>query len=116
MLGIKDAFLAELSKTVIEVSKDAYPELADKKEHIFATLNKEEENFNKTIDTGLTKLNDIINDMKQNNEKVMSGENAFKLYDTYGFPLDLTIEILEEKGLEVDGEGFDKAMKKQKKA
>ena len=114
LLGIDGMFLAKLSKTVIEVSKDAYPELLENQEHIFATLNKEEENFNKTIDTGLTKLNDIINDMKQNNEKVMSGENAFKLYDTYGFPLDLTKDVAEEAGFEVDEEGFNSCMQVQR--
>jgi len=114
MLGIKDMFLAELSKTVIECSKDAYPELLEKQEHIFATLNKEEESFNKTIDQGLAILNTFIAEIKEKNEKELSGENAFKLYDTYGFPLDLTKEILEEAGITVDEAGYTECMNLQR--
>ncbi len=114
LLGIKGSFLAELSKTVIEVSKDAYPELADKQEHIFATLNKEEENFNRTIDQGLSILGSFVDDIKKSGESKLSGENAFKLYDTYGFPLDLTKEILEEEGMTVDEEGFNSCMQIQR--
>ncbi len=115
MLGIKDMFLAELSKTVIEVSKDAYPELLEKKEHIFATLNKEEESFNKTIDQGLNILGTFIDELKTSGKTELSGENAFKLYDTYGFPLDLTKEILEEAGLSVDEAGYTECMELQRK-
>lgn len=114
LLGIKGSFLAELSRTVIEVSKDAYPELADKQEHIFATLNKEEENFNRTIDQGLSILGSFVDDIKKSGESKLSGENAFKLYDTYGFPLDLTKEILEEEGMTVDEEGFNSCMQIQR--
>ncbi len=114
MLGIKDMFLAELCKTVIECSKDAYPELLDKQEHIFATLNKEEESFNKTIDQGLAILGGYVDDMKSKGEKELSGENAFKLYDTYGFPLDLTKEILEETGMTVDEDGYKECMEIQR--
>ncbi len=115
MLGIKDMFLAELSKTVIEVSKDAYPELLEKKEHIFATLNKEEESFNKTIDQGLAILGTFIEEIKKAGKSELSGENAFKLYDTYGFPLDLTKEILEEAGLTVDEAAYTECMNLQRK-
>ncbi|MDD6328684.1 MAG: alanine--tRNA ligase [Lachnospiraceae bacterium] len=114
LLGIKGCFLAELSKTVIEVSKDAYPELLEKQEHIFATLNVEEENFNKTIDQGLAILNTYIEEIKEAGEIKLDGERAFKLYDTYGFPLDLTTEILEEAGIAVDEAGFAACMKEQK--
>lgn len=114
LLGIKDAFLAELSKTVIECSKDAYPELEEKKEHIFSILNTEEENFNKTIDQGLSILNGYIDETKSEESKTLSGEKAFKLYDTYGFPLDLTKEILEEAGIEVDEDGFNSCMEEQR--
>ena len=114
LLGIKDAFLAELSKTVIECSKDAYPELEEKKEHIFATLNTEEENFNKTIDQGLSILTGYTDEMKDSGDKVLSGDKAFKLYDTYGFPLDLTKEILEESGISVDEAGFNACMDEQR--
>ncbi len=115
MLGIKDMFLAELSKTVIEVSKDAYPELLEKKEHIFATLNKEEESFNKTIDQGLAILGSFTDELKSSGKTELSGENAFKLYDTSGFPLDLTKEILEEAGLTVDEAGYTECMELQRK-
>ena len=114
LLGIKGSFLAELSKTVIEVSKDAYPELLEKQEHIFATLNTEEENFNKTIDQGLSILNGFVDDIKANGSKMLSGQDAFKLYDTYGFPLDLTKEILLESGIEVDEDGFHECMQEQR--
>lgn len=114
LLGIKGSFLAELSKTVIEVSKDAYPELADKQEHIFATLDKEEENFNRTIDQGLSILGNFVDEIKKSGSNKLSGENAFKLYDTYGFPLDLTKEILEEEGMTVDEEGFNSCMQIQR--
>ncbi|MBQ8318926.1 MAG: alanine--tRNA ligase [Lachnospiraceae bacterium] len=114
MLGIKDMFLAELCKTVIECSKDAYPELLEKQEHIFATLNKEEESFNKTIDQGLAILSGYVEDMKSKGENQLSGENAFKLYDTYGFPLDLTKEILEETGMTVDEDGYKECMEIQR--
>ena len=114
LLGIKGSFLAELSKTVIDVSKDAYPELADKQEHIFATLNKEEENFNRTIDQGLSILGNFVDEIKKSGSNKLSGENAFKLYDTYGFPLDLTKEILEEEGMTVDEEGFNSCMQIQR--
>ncbi len=114
LLGIEGKFLAELSKTVIEVSKDAYPELEEKKAHIFTCINTEEENFNKTIDQGLDILNGFIDELAEKGSKVLSGRDAFKLYDTYGFPLDLTTEILEEKGISVDTEGFNEAMNNQR--
>lgn len=113
-LGIKGEFLADLSKTVIELSKDGYPELEDKKTMILKVLGEEEDKFNKTIDQGFSILSDMEQEMKQKGETKLSGENAFKLYDTYGFPLDLTKEILEEKSLGVDEDGFAAAMKKQK--
>ena len=114
LLGIEGRFMPELSKTVIELSKDGYPELEEKKAMILKVLAEEEEKFNKTIDQGLAILADMEGEMSAKNETVLSGENAFKLYDTYGFPLDLTIEILEEKNLTVDEEGFQAAMKEQR--
>ena len=114
LLGVKGQFLAKLSETVIESSKDGYPELEEKKSMIFKVLTEEENKFDKTIDTGLSILADMEEEMKAKNEKTLSGENAFKLYDTYGFPLDLTQEILEEKGFDVDEDGFKKAMKVQR--
>lgn len=114
LLGVDGIFLSDLSKTVIEGSKDGYPELDEKKSMIFKVLTEEENKFNKTIDTGLSILADMESEMESKGEKMLSGDNAFKLYDTYGFPLDLTMEILEEKGFSVDGEGFKKAMDVQR--
>ena len=114
LLGIEGKFLAKLSETVIEGSKDGYPELDEKKEFIFNVLTQEEDKFDKTIDQGLHILSVMQEEMNQAGEKVLSGENAFKLYDTYGFPLDLTKEILEEKGYGIDEEGFQVAMEKQR--
>lgn len=114
LLGIEGRFLAELAQTVIAVSKDAYPELEEKKAHIITCIHTEEDNFNKTIDQGLMILNGLVDELKQNGRTVLSGEDAFRLYDTYGFPLDLTTEILEETGMSVDTEGFKKAMDVQR--
>ena len=114
LLGIQGTFLAELSKTVIALSKDGYPELEERKDMIFKVLTEEENKFNKTIDLGLTILADMEDEMNKKGEKTLSGENAFKLYDTYGFPIDLTKEILEEKGFSVDEDGFTARMKEQK--
>ncbi|MBR3537938.1 MAG: alanine--tRNA ligase [Eubacterium sp.] len=114
LLGIKGAFLHDVAATVIENSKDAYPELEEKKAHIFSVLGKEEENFNKTIDQGLGILADYKKEMSAAGEKQLSGEKAFKLYDTYGFPLDLTREILAEEGITVDEEGFTACMEEQR--
>ena len=113
-LGIEGQFMAGLAATVIELSKDGYPELEDNKAMIFKVLEQEEDKFNKTIDQGLSILNDRIADMQAKGEKILAGADAFKLYDTYGFPLDLTREILEEKGYGVDEDGFAAAMKEQK--
>ncbi len=114
LLGIEGRFLAKLSETVISTSKSGYPELEDRKEFIFNVLNVEENNFNKTIDLGLEILQELEEKMAASGEKILGGADAFKLYDTYGFPLDLTKEILEEKGYEIDEEGFETCMKEQR--
>ena len=114
LLGVVRSFLAELANTVIEECKDGYPELFDKKDYILKLLSIEEEKFNKTIDQGLSILSDMQEEMEEKNQKVLSGDNAFKLYDTYGFPIDLTKEILEEKGYTVDEAAFKKAMEVQR--
>ena len=113
-LGIDGLFLSKLAQTVIDSSKDGYPELEEKKELILKVLTTEEENFNKTIDQGLKILSDMEDSLKKTSGTTLDGNDAFKLYDTYGFPIDLTIEILEEKGFKVDMQGFEAAMKKQK--
>lgn len=114
MLGIDGIFMAELAKTVISESKDGYPELEEKKDFILKVLAQEEEKFAKTIDQGLAILEEMEKEMIASGSKVLSGDNAFKLYDTYGFPMDLTSEILEEKGFTIDEDGFKKAMEVQR--
>ena len=114
LLGIQGEFLAKLSETVMAESHTGYPELLDRKDYIIKLITVEEQNFNKTIDQGLAILNTMMEDLQKSGEKVLSGENTFKLYDTYGFPIDLTIEILEEKGFSVDEDGFKKAMENQR--
>lgn len=114
LLSIDGKFLAKLGETVIETSKDGYPELEEKKEFIFKVLTQEEDKFSTTIDQGLSILADMQKEMKEQGITVLSGENAFKLYDTYGFPIDLTEEILEEQGLTIDKEGFQAAMEEQR--
>ncbi len=114
LLGIKGEFLAELSKTVIANSGDAYPELIDKKDYILKILTIEENSFYKTIDKGMELLKADIAEMKKEGQTVMSGEKSFRLYDTYGFPIDLTKEILEEEGFGLDENAFVEEMKQQK--
>lgn len=114
LLGIDGKFLAKLSATVIEGSKDGYPELEEKKEFIFKVLTQEEDKFNKTIDQGLSILASMQDEMKEAGKTVLSGADAFKLYDTYGYPLDLTKEILEEAGYTIDEEGFKASMEEQR--
>jgi len=114
LLNIQGEFLVTLTKTVIEGSRDGYPELEEKREFIFNVIAKEEEQFNKTIDQGLSILAEMEVQMLATKAKILSGAEAFKLYDTYGFPIDLTKEILEEKGYTVDEEGFAKAMEVQR--
>ena len=114
LLGIPGKFLAELSLAVIEGSKDGYPELDEKRDFIYKVLSQEEDKFNKTIDQGLSILASMQEEMKANGDRMLSGEHAFKLYDTYGFPLDLTKEILEEAGYEIDEAGFQAAMQEQR--
>ena len=115
LLGIEGTFLAQLSNTVIAMSKDGYLELEENKDMIHSVLTEEEKRFNKTIDQGLAILSNMEEEMKQKGEKTLSGQNAFLLYDTYGFPLDLTKEILQEKGISVDEEGFQAEMEIQRK-
>ncbi|MCM1325378.1 MAG: alanine--tRNA ligase [Bacteroidales bacterium] len=114
LLGVDGKFLADLSKTVIHECKDGYPELEEKKDFILNVLTQEEDKFDKTIDQGLGILGEMEEEMKASGVKELSGENVFKLYDTYGFPVDLTEEILAEKGFGIDQAGFDACMKEQK--
>jgi alanyl-tRNA synthetase len=111
LLGINHPFLSEVVDTVINENKIAYPELVEKAQYIKKMVKNEEENFAKTIEKGLDLLNSIIN---ESTDKTLSGEDAFRLYDTYGFPIDLTREIIAEKGMVVDEEGFTRLMNEQR--
>ena len=115
LLGIEGPFLEKLSETVIEGSKDGYPELEEKKTFILNVLHNEESQFNKTIDQGLKILAELEAEMKEAGKSVLGGSDAFRLYDTYGFPIDLTKEILEEKGYTIDEDGFKEEMEVQRK-
>lgn len=114
MLGIKDTFLNKLADTVIENSKKGYPELEDKKTFIKKVLLEEEERFAKTIDQGLSILKELCTKLHDEKKNILSGEDVFKLYDTYGFPVDLTAEIISEHNFTYDKEGFDKCMEEQR--
>lgn len=114
LLGIKGEFLTNIIDKVIDTYKVEYEELATNRDKIKEIIKDEEDRFQKTIDQGLQRLEDLISDMEEENKDVLNGEEAFKLYDTYGFPLDLTKEILEEKNLKVDEEVFNEQMNIQK--
>ncbi len=114
LLGIEGRFLPGIAEVTIGESCDAYPELREKKEYILKVISMEEERFNTTIDAGLRILDDVMHAVKEKNETVLSGADVFKLYDTYGFPYDLTREIAEENGLSVDGETFTVLMNEQR--
>ena len=113
LLGIKGTFIHQVVDTVIDENKSAYPELEEKRDYIKSWVLTEEESFEKTVDQGLLILNDYINEIKIKRQYAV-GENAFKLYDTYGFPIDLTVEILQESGLEADIETFSQLMQQQR--
>ena len=117
LLGIDHPFLYQVCETVIAENASAYPELVEKKDYIIKVLKVEEERFSKTIDQGMEILNSIMDKISadQINQAVFSGEDAFRLYDTFGFPIDLTKEILAERGLPIDEEGFFRLMGEQKK-
>ena len=114
LLGINRAFLCELCEVVIGENINAYPELGEKKDYILKVIGNEEERFDATIDSGLSILTTIIKDTKAAGKTVVAGEDVFKLYDTFGFPLDLTREIILENGLEIDEDAFNALMKEQK--
>lgn len=113
-LGIKDAFLCNLCDIVIRDSKAAYPELEAKKEYIKKVIKIEEDKFRETLDSGMEILNGFVSELKESNEKVLKGADGFKLYDTFGFPMELTKEILEDEGLSLDEDAFHEEMKVQR--
>jgi len=114
LLGVNDPFLYEVCATVVGENKGHYPELAERQDYITKIIRVEEENFAKTIDGGLKIFGDMMAAHEEKGEKVFSGADAFKLYDTYGFPIDLTIEMVEEKGMTVDQDEFRKQMDEQR--
>ncbi|MBQ6901916.1 MAG: alanine--tRNA ligase [Oscillospiraceae bacterium] len=114
LLGIQGTFLHDVCDTVIHESCGAYPELSEKAEYIKKVISMEEEGFNRTIDAGLSILEEMMKKLEASDGKVLSGDDAFKLADTFGFPIDLTLEILEEKGLSVDRERFDACLNEQR--
>lgn len=114
LLGIKGLFLKEVVDAVVENYGGNYPVLVENKDYITKIITLEEERFNETIDSGMNILNGYIEELEVEKSKVLSGEKAFKLYDTYGFPIELTEEILEEKGMSVDNEEFKKEMEAQR--
>lgn len=114
LLGIKGLFLKDIVKSVVENYGTAYPKLVEDEAYVEKIVSLEEERFNETIDSGMNILNDYITDLVKNNKSELDGELAFKLYDTFGFPIELTQEILEEKNMTVDLEGFKKAMNNQR--
>jgi len=114
LLGVVRPFLFEVCETVIANSEGSYPELREKAQYITNVIRSEEENFNKTIDAGMKIFGEMLTGHKEKNESVFSGADAFKLYDTYGFPIDLTIEMIEDEGMTVDTEGFKALMQEQR--
>ena len=115
LLGIKEPFLYQVCDTVVAESGQAYPELIEKQDYIRRVIRIEEENFDKTIDAGTGMLLDLADKLETEGKTVLSGEDAFRLYDTYGFPLDLTVEMLAERGMRVDEAGFTQEMDAQKR-
>ncbi|WP_459480636.1 alanine--tRNA ligase [Clostridium saccharoperbutylacetonicum] len=113
-LGINDAYLCNLCDVVIRDSKEAYPELEAKKEYIKKVIKIEEDKFRETLDSGMEILNGFIGELKENKETVLKGADGFKLYDTFGFPMELTKEILEDEGLSLDEDAFNEEMKIQR--
>mgnify|MGYP005778476087 FL=1 len=114
LLGVNEPFLYEVCDTVIHENEGHYPELRERQDYITKVIRTEEENFARTIDGGLKIFNDMLEGHKAGGETVFSGADAFKLYDTYGFPIDLTIEMVEEQGMTVDQAAFQKLMQEQK--
>ena len=114
LLGVEGGFLYKVVATVVNENKGAYPDLIEREAYITKVIRVEEENFDKTIDAGLRIYNGMLSEHKEKGETVFSGADAFKLYDTYGFPIDLTIEMAEDEGMTVDEEGFRALMEEQR--
>ncbi|MFR7349137.1 alanine--tRNA ligase [Peptoniphilus sp.] len=115
LLGIKRAFLSEIADLIIDSWSVEYNDLVENREKIKEVIRIEEEKFLETIDQGMNILGSYLEELDKENKKILPGDKAFKLYDTYGFPIDLTIEILEDQGYEVDRSGFDENMEEQRR-
>ena len=114
ILGVKGTFLHEVCETVIAENKTAYPELEEKKTYICKVIKNEEESFAKTVDNGFALLTEVLDTLEANGGKIVAGEDVFKLSDTYGFPIDLTLEIAAERGFEIDRARYDELVKEQR--
>ena len=114
LLGVNEPFLYKVIDTVIHENECQYPELREKQDYITRVIKTEEENFARTLDAGMKIFSDLLNEHKAKGENVFSGADAFKLYDTYGFPIDLTIEMCEDEGMSVDEDGFKALMEEQR--
>ena len=114
LLGVNDPFLYQVVDTVIHENEGQYPDLREKQTYITKVIRTEEENFGRTIDGGMKIFSDLLAEHKQKPEKIFSGADAFRLYDTFGFPIDLTMEMAADEGLSVDENAFQKLMKEQK--
>jgi len=114
LLGVREPFLYKVADTVIHENESAYPELVQRRDYIVKTIRVEEERFARTIDAGLDQVNSILEKLAAEGKTVFSGEDAFRLYDTFGFPIDLTRELCEERGITVDEEGYKALMEKQR--
>ena len=114
LLGVNEPFLYTVCDTVIHENEGHYPELRERQDYITKVIRVEEENFAKTIDGGLKIFNDMLKGHQEKGEKTFSGADAFKLYDTYGFPVDLTLEMVEEQGMTLDEDGFKQLMEAQR--
>ncbi|MCI8843010.1 MAG: alanine--tRNA ligase [Oscillospiraceae bacterium] len=114
LLGVNEPFLYQVCDTVIHENEDHYPELRERQGYITKVIRVEEENFARTIDGGMSIFNSMLSGYQEKGENVFSGEDAFKLYDTYGFPIDLTVEMVEEQGMTVDQDGFHRFMEEQR--
>ena len=114
LLGVREPFLYKVADTVIHENESAYPELVQRRDYIVKTIRVEEERFARTIDAGLDQVNSILEKLEAEGKNVFSGEDAFRLYDTFGFPIDLTRELCEERGITVDEEGYKTLMEKQR--
>lgn len=114
LIGIKDEFLSKVVQVVVDQMKEAYPELAEKRDYIIKIISLEEKRFQATLELGLNLLGELLDRLEKEGKTVLPGGEVFRLYDTYGFPKELTEEIAQERGFEIDSEGFEEALNQQR--